>query len=301
MFLDLDTSIDEAGQDRLKVSVPDADSMFNGLDTQTKLSIHFSSGTAVLAIPFERVRIYTFYNIYPIFLAPRTVYITSLVMHFRLTPSRARIITIIGNLENLDTLEVYTNDPPFRLYPAKHASCPTLKRIVGRLSIIPLFFSAGKSASKTVQSLTVYADQPSHTAFLSSEMWTSTVESGGLTTGLRHLGLGGGKLLDETSILLPMLAGFDNVATLSLHGSFMTPILNKLSEEHSLLPSIHQLKLHGTDIEESVIAKFLTSRQDFTQLGPVPIQDVVFDHCSNITRDFCDRLSQTVGNLTIYC
>jgi hypothetical protein len=301
MFLDLDTSMDEADKERLKVPVPDTDNIFKGLNPETKLSVHFSSGTAVLAIPFERVRNYTFYNIHPIFSAPRTAYITSLVMHFRVTPSRARILTVIGDLENLNTFELYTKDPPFRLYPTKHASCPSLKRIVGCLSIIPLFFSVGKSVSKTVQSLTVYADQPFHTTFLNSEAWTSTVESSGLAKGLRHLGLGGGKVLLETSILLPLLAGFDKVATLSLRGAFMTPVLNKLSDDHSLLPSIHQLKLHETDIEESVIAKFLNSRQGFTQHGPVPIRDVVFDHCGNITRDFCDLLNEKVESLTIYC
>jgi len=157
-----------------------------------------------------------------------------------------------------------------------------------------------KAVSKTVQFLTVYADQPQPSHSI-SDLWTSTVESGGLAKSLRHLGLGGSKSVTETLILLPILAGFDNVVTLSLHGSFMTPILDKLSEDHSLLPSIHQLKLHDTDIEESVVTKFLNSRQGFTHPGPVPIQEVSFDHCSNITRGFCDRLSERVEKLTIYC
>ncbi|KAG8820673.1 hypothetical protein FRC19_008673 [Serendipita sp. 401] len=110
------------------------------------------------------------------------------------------------------------------------------------------------------------------------------------------------------NLLIPILCELTYVETLELEGKFMLPFITHLKRNRKTGPKIQSLILREIDIDEATLQSLLESRSrpiedddDQDLPPPLSIRSITFDHCTGITRRFCEELQELIDHVSVYC
>ncbi|KAG8851497.1 hypothetical protein FRB91_007789 [Serendipita sp. 411] len=110
------------------------------------------------------------------------------------------------------------------------------------------------------------------------------------------------------NLLIPILCELTYVETLELEGKFMLPFITHLKRNRKTGPKIQSLILRRVDIDEATLQSLLESRSrpiedddDQDLPPPLSIRSITFDHCTGITRRFCEELQESIDHVSVYC
>lgn len=105
-----------------------------------------------------------------------------------------------------------------------------------------------------------------------------------------------------TETIFQLLQQSQRLRVLQFTGTGFTLLVNALAHTNALVLHLNEVVFRNCDVAGAVMVEFLTCKAVTSnpETGSIPIQRVVLDQCTGITKSHCDLMANLVSKLVVY-